>query len=157
MPREQDYILRYLALLRQAIAEAFKLRQSGQLEQALLVLVHAEEMLFARPATDFNNLPVDEQLNLLRAGEPADMARAKCLGYAALLREAGLVYEYRDRNDLAVSAYQLALYIALEEATGPGGADAELTETIADLLDRVPADRINDPVRELLTRFGEGR
>lgn len=156
MPREQDYILRYIALLRQAIAEAMKLRQSGRLEQSLLTILQAEERLFACPATAFAERPVPEQLQMLRAGEPAEAARAKCLGYARLLREAGLVYETRDRMNLAISAFQLALYVALDEATGPGGADAELMDLLDDLLARVPADRINDPVRELLTRYGEG-
>src|SRR5262245_54113068 len=111
--RREDYILKIIEQLRIMVAAAIKLRNGGQLDQALLAIVSAQEKLFARPGPDFMALDLDEQLRLLRLDESPDTAREKCLGYATLLREAGLVYEARDKPDLAVSAFQSALYITL--------------------------------------------
>src|SRR3954469_4260856 len=113
MPGRDDYILRYLELIRQFLTQAIKLRDGGNLDQALRVLFQAQEKLFARPASEFITRSLDEQLQLLTIGESADNARAKRIGYALLLREAGLIYLQRDRADLAESAFQLALQIML--------------------------------------------
>jgi hypothetical protein len=151
----RDYVLRYLELVRQFLAEVTKLRQSGKLDQALRVLLHAQEKLFARPAGEFVTLALDEQLRLLAAGETPDNARAKQLGYAALLREAGEIYRIRDRDDLALSAHQLALHVMLTVAIEHPAAAPELLPEIRTLLANVPADQLYDPVKELLTRMGE--
>ena len=151
----RDYVLRYLELVRQFLAEVTKLRESRKLDQALRVLLHAQEKLFARPAGEFVTLPLDEQLRLLTAGESTDNARAKQLGYAALLREAGEIYRLRDREDLAASANQIALHVMLTVAVEHPAIAAELLPEIRALLARVPADHLHAPVKELLARFGE--
>lgn len=151
----RDYFLRYIELIRQFLAEATKLRQSGKLDQALRVLLQAQEKLFARPAAEFVPLPLDEQLRLLTVGESVENARAKRIGYAALLREAAEVYRVRDREDLAASANQLALHVLLTVAVeDPRGAEEVIPEIRA-LLARVPADQLYDPVKELLAKVGE--
>src|SRR5688572_15770075 len=45
MAVRDDYLLRYLALIRQAIAQALKLRQAGQTDHALRILLNAQEKL----------------------------------------------------------------------------------------------------------------
>jgi hypothetical protein len=152
--KRDDYILRAIEQLRIMVAAAVKLRNGGQLDQALLAIVSAQEKLFARPASAFMRLELDEQLRLLRVGEAPDSAREKCLGYAALLREAGLVYEARDKPELAASAFQSALYIILTvavEANQP--ASDNVTATIADLLDRLPIEQLHAPVKDLLAQL----
>lgn len=150
MAVRDDYLLRYLALIRQAIAQALKLRQSGQPDHALRILLNAQEKLFARPLASFAGLSLDEQLALLAAGENADTTREKTLAYALLLREAGHAYLARERPDLAVSAFQLALHILLTLANTSPPLDDEQREIMRDLLARIPPENLHAPVRELL-------
>ena len=148
--KRDDYILRAIEQLRLMVAAAVKLRDGGKLDQALLAIVSAQEKLFARPAPAFMGLGLDEQLRLLKLGESPDSAREKCLGYAAVLREAGLVYEARDKKELAVSAFQSALYITLTVAVESKPVAEALTLSIAELLERVPAEELYAPVKALL-------
>jgi hypothetical protein len=148
--KQDDYILRAIEQLRLMVAAAVKLRDGGKLDQALLAIVSAQEKLFARPAQAFMGLGLDGQLHLLKVGESPDSAREKCLGYAAVLREAGLVYEARDKDDLALSAFQSALYVTITVALESKSSAEALAPTIAELLERVPAERLHAPIKELL-------
>lgn len=150
MAVRDDYLLRYLALIRQAIAQALKLRQSGQPDHALRILLNAQEKLFARPLASFAGLSLDEQLALLASGENSDTAREKTLAYALLLREAGHAYLARERQDLAISAFQLALHILLLVTSDQPSTDDEQREIMRDLLARIPPENLHAPVRDLL-------
>jgi hypothetical protein len=153
MPGQRDdYILRAIDQLRQLVSQAVKLRDTGKLDQALLAIVTAQERLFARPAPQFMGLSLDEQLRLLKLGESPDSARAKCLGYAVSLREAGVVYEARDKRDVAIGAFQSALYITLIVALENKASIDELRETLADLLARIPPDQLQAPTQALLAQ-----
>ncbi len=151
--RRDDYILRAIEQLRLMVAAAVKLRDGGKLDQALLSIVSAQEKLFARPAPAFMSLGLDEQLHLLKVGESPDSAREKCLGYAAILREAGLVYEACGKSDLAQSAFQSALYVNLSIAVESKASTGELMPAIAELLARVPFEDLHAPVKEFLARL----
>lgn len=155
MPTRDDYILRFVELIGKALAQALKFRKEGRFDQALIAIVAAQEHLFARPTPEFAMLPLDEQVRLLTIGEPAESARIKTLGYASLLREAGMVYEARGRPELATSAYQLALETALIAAVSAGARHADASAAIEELLPRVPAEELHAPVKELLERYGE--
>lgn len=155
MPARDDYILRFIELLAKAIAQTTKLREDGKLDQALIVLVAAQERLFARPTPEFAGLALDQQLRLLTVSEPPPAARTKCLGYGSLLREAGLVYQARGRPELAASAFELSLQITLTVAATAHSADAELTASIQDLLPRIPAEKLHEPTRELLETYAK--
>lgn len=150
MAVRDDYLLRYLALIRQAIAQALKLRESRQPDHALRLLLNAQEKLFARPLAAVVPLTVDDQLALLSAGENAGTAREKHLAYALLLREAGHAYLARERADLALSAYQLALHVLLSSFATPPPPDDEQRELMRDLLARIPPETLHAPVKELL-------
>ena len=154
MSVRDDYLLRYLVLIRQAIAQALKLRQAGQTDHALRIILNAQEKLFARPVSSFATLSVDEQLTLLAAGENADTVREKHLAYALLLREAGQTYLTRERPDLAVSAFQLALHVLLSTFVAPPAPTDEQRDLMRDLLARIPPDMLHAPVKELLTSLG---
>lgn len=155
MPGQRDdYILRAIDQLRQLVAQAVKLRDTGKLDQALLAIVTAQERLFARPAPQFMGLGLDEQLRLLKLGESPDSARAKCLGYAASLREAGLVYEARDKRDLAIGAFQSALYVTLVVAAENKSTVDELRTSLTELLARIPPDQLQLPTQSLLAQIG---
>ena len=155
MPARDDYILRFVELAARAIAEALKLRGQGKIEQAMIVVVQAQEKLFAPPMAEFIGLPIDQQIRLLTISEPPQSARSKLLAYASLLREAGLIYAERDRSELAASAFQLALHVTLQAAIVANARDAEINAAADDLLPRIPADQLLEPTQELLRRFGE--
>lgn len=155
MAQRDDYILRFIDLLGKALAEALHLRRQGKHDQALIAVVTAQEKLFARPTPEYANLSLDEQLRLLTVGESAASARTKCLGYASLLREAGLIYEARGQPGLAVSAFQLALQVTLTVAVNAGTTEDETAASIQDLLPRIPAEQLYPPVKELLEKHAE--
>ena len=156
MPGErQDYLLRLIEQLRQFVAQALALRQAGKLDEALLALVHAQEKLFVRPAAEFRHLPLAEQLPMLKFGESADMGREKCVAYAAILEQAGLVYQGKNQDAIAGSAFQLALHVLLLVASEPGTVTPELRQKIATARERLPADELNAPTQELLACYEE--
>jgi hypothetical protein len=154
MAIRDDYLLRYVLLIRQAIAQALKLRQAGQPDHALRVLLNAQEKLFARPLASVTGLGLDEQLSLLAAGENAATAREKHHAYAALLREAGLVYLDRDRPELAIGAFQLALQVMLTVVVASPAPAEEQLDLMRDLLARIPPEMLHAPVKELLAEVG---
>jgi hypothetical protein len=156
MPGErQDYLLRLIEQLRQFVAQALALRQAGKLDEALIALVHAQEKLFVRPAAEFRHLPLAEQLPMLKFGESAETGREKCVAYAAILEQAGLVYQGKNQDAIAGSAFQLALHVLLLVASEPGTVTPEVRRSIAALRERVPTEELNAPTRELLARYEE--
>lgn len=115
--QQRDYILRLIEELRRFAAEIAKFRSAGNLDAALMAVVHAQQRLFARPADQFMGLPPDEQFRLLTISEPVDAAAEKCLAYASLMEEAAKIYDERDQQPIAVgarnaAAQMLALVIA---------------------------------------------
>ena len=155
MPSQEDYILRHIALLRQFLAQAVGLRSAGRPEQALVVILQAQEKLFARPAAAVAALSIDDQLRLLGQGEPPDLARASQLGYASLLREAGLACLARDHPAQATGAFQLALHVTLTVALEDPAGDGQHLPALAELLSRIPLEELNPVVREMLGRIGD--
>ncbi|HEX3729527.1 MAG TPA: hypothetical protein VHV47_06960 [Opitutaceae bacterium] len=140
--------------LRIFVARAVTLRDQGQLGQAMQSVVVAQERLFARPAAEFTALPVDEQLRLLCLDESSATARAKCLAYAAMLEEGGNVLRARGRDEMAASAWQLALYVTAWAALShPAPAGAGPDAALARLRGHVPADQLQPPTRALLARL----
>jgi hypothetical protein len=111
--------------------------------------------LFVRPAAEFRHLPIVDQLRLLKLGESAGMGREKCVAYATILEQAGLVFQGKNQDALAYSAFQLALHVLLLVASEPGAVTPELRSGIAKLRERVPTEELNAPTRELLARYEE--
>lgn len=155
MAGREDYILRHIAMLRQLLAQALKLRTTGQPDAALRVVLQAQEKLFGRPAAEIAGLALHQQLELLAAGVSPDEARERQKGYALLLREAGLCFRARDRPDLATSAFKTALHIALQllvtSERARSDTDAELLDFSRAVLAEIPPDQVDAPLRELLS------
>jgi hypothetical protein len=152
MPTRDDYILRFLDQIGLALTEALRFRKAGKIEQAIIAVVVAQEKLFARPAAEFTGLDLGRQMHLLTIGEPPANAAIKCLGYAALLREAGNIYAVRNRADLAESAFQTALYVALSGGFGATVLGESSIDLARDLLARIPPEKLQAPVKELLAK-----
>ena len=127
-----------------------KLRVDGHSEQAMVALIQAQERLFGRPLAEFSAIPLDDQLMLLSIGLSPEQAREKHIGYALLLREAGISYTQRDRDDLAGSAFKAALYILLGAKSEFSGRDEGLLDLIRSTLAATPVEQIDAPIIAML-------
>ncbi|HTL66226.1 MAG TPA: hypothetical protein VL200_01060 [Lacunisphaera sp.] len=150
-----DYFLRFIALLRQAIAQMIKYRTTGRYTEALDAALQAQEKLFTRTTAELAKLDLAELIRLLRVDEPPETADEKVLIYGNLLRETGLVYLAMDRNDSAENCFQLALHVILTVACEQPQPSDEVRETLRDLLARIPPDHLHPPVLEMLERMGQ--
>jgi len=154
MPSQrEDYILRLIEMVGEMLRQVVRLREDGRIQEALWMLIAAQEKLFGRPAEEFVSLPIDEQLRRLTINESAENSRAKRLAYASALREAGLAYQARGEGALAESAFQLALYVTLTVAIEPDAADDHLRVQMAELMTRLAPDRLYPSTLELLARI----
>ena len=150
MSVRDDYLLRFIALLRQALAEIFKFREAGRYEAALHAAFAAQEKLFSRTTAELSKLSLDELLRLLRLDESKAAGREKVLGYASLLTETGLTYEAMERAPLATGCFQLALQVMLSVAVEDGACPEELREKMHVLLAKIPPEELHEPVKEML-------
>lgn len=133
MPGKEDYFLRHLSVLRQFLAQVAKLRVSGQPEQAMVVLMQAQEKLFCRPPSQVLALGLEDQLRLLATGVSQEDARECQIGYALLLKEAGLCYADRGRPEIAATAFGTALRIVRTLEAGGAAPEPELLDLARDL------------------------
>jgi hypothetical protein len=153
-PQKQDYLLRLIEELGQFLAEVTKLRSQGNYGAAMLTILQAQERLFARPAKEFISRPVEDQVALLVIGETAADSREKCLAYARLLTEAGIIYQAKDQTALALGAYRFALHVLLlARERIPGFDPIPLADRLGPLLDQLPEDGLKDEVRGLLRQL----
>ena len=157
MPGREDYILSFIALLRQALAQLVNLRVTGRYEEALQVASGAQEKLFGRRRNELAQLDLAELLRLLRLDETAPAADEKVLAYATLLRETGLIYAAMDRRDSAQGCFQLALQVRLTVAVAAGQPSDDLLTSLRDLLARIPPEQLHAPVRDLLEQVSQKR
>ena len=153
MSVRDDYLLRLIAQLRQALAEILKFREGGHYEAALHTAFAAQEKLFSRTTDELAKLSLDELLRLLRLDESEETAREKVLGYASLLRETGLIYEAMGRELLASGCFQLSLQVMLSVAAEEIACSEELRESMRELLARIPPDLLHEPVKEMLRKL----
>ncbi|HVT73664.1 MAG TPA: hypothetical protein VHD61_11035 [Lacunisphaera sp.] len=153
MAVRDDYFLRFIALLRQAIAQMVKYRLAGRYTEALDTALQAQEKLFTRTTAELAKLDLAGLIRLLRVDEPPETADEKVLIYANLLRETGLVYLAMDRNDSAENCFQLALHVLLTVASEQPNPSDEIRETLRDLLARIPPERLHPPAIEMLERM----
>lgn len=109
MPAQrQDYLIRLIEELGRFVREVIRSGEARQIDSAVPAIVQAQEKLFARPATTFLTRPLEEQIDLLAAGESAATAAEKCVTYAGILRLAAQVYSAKQRDVLAHSSEQIA-------------------------------------------------
>ncbi|MES1167721.1 MAG: hypothetical protein ABUL61_00990, partial [Oleiharenicola lentus] len=148
--QRQDYILRQIELLRKFVAQVVGSSDGGGLEQALQLSFNLQEKLFAQPAAEFLQQPVDGQIASLMAGESKVTGHAKCLTYVELLQQTARLYQFRDRSDLATGARQLALQVALHVALAEPADPAAVRLLVTELLAAVDPLDLLPPVRELL-------
>lgn len=152
--QRQDYILRHIELLRRAVARlAGANRVERDADEALQLAMHLQEKLFAMPAAQFLQQPVDAQMASLLAGESKAAGQAKCLAYAELLREMARIYQYRDLPDLVAGARQLALQVALHTALDEPADPDSVRTLVTELLAAIEPQELLPPTRELLDEY----
>ncbi len=138
------------------VAEATNLRNAGHHDAALLTILRAQERLFVRPAPDFTARTPEDQIRLLTVGEPAENAALKCLAYAGLIVEAGLVYRDREQPALALGAGRFAVEIIHLTARGFPQVDlAPIRARVAALLASLPDGELKSAIVAELNRPDE--
>jgi len=147
MPSQEDYILRHIAMLRLLLSRMLKLRSSGRHDEAMALMMQAQETLFGRPLSEVVTLPLEDQLELLAAGVSTEQSREKQVGYALLLREAGISYAERSRDDLSASAFKAALHILLNVSMKDAARDDELVDLIRSTLAATQVEQVDAPIR----------
>ncbi len=161
--QQQDYILRQIELLGRFAA---RLRRKGkplddkdrlELNETLLLALHLQEQNFGMPAAKFLSLTADEQVAALRKGESTADGQARCLVYATILKETAVLYAFRDNEDLALGARQLALYLALSLALEPPTDGRAVHALIDELRADLGEAGLHAPTRELLGQFEQSR
>ena len=153
MPQSQDYLLRMIEELGRFAAEVTRLRRTGQHDAALFAILQSQERLFARPSAQFIGRPLEEQIRLLVIGETDANAAEKCLWYARLVLEAGLVYRDRNQAPLALGACRLALQIVdLVRGQFPKADLSDAGARIAELLAAIPDSPAKAETGQMLAR-----
>jgi hypothetical protein len=153
MPQRQDYLLRLIEELGRFVAEATKFRNTGHYDAALLAILQAQERIFARPSQDFTARTVEDQLRLLTLGESDAGAAEKCLAYAGLIVEAGLVYRDRGQPPVALGACRLALQVvALARQRFPHAEVTPVHARVEALLASLPEGEMKSEIVDLLPR-----
>jgi hypothetical protein len=109
----QDYILRTIERLIQAIAQVILQRESGQTEAALHQVLHTLHHQLGLELGQLAGLSPEAIHQRLTHGETPVMARDKCLAFAALNRQVGLIYLERGAATTAQAAFHLALIFAV--------------------------------------------
>lgn len=156
MPAQrQDYILGQIQLLGQFVARLTRRRDAAGMDEAIQLALHLQEKLFGRPAKEFLQLEVSEQIAALRLGESKESGHSKCLSYATLLKETATLYDLSNRNDLATGARQLALYVTLSIAVDQPAGDTSANVLLAELTSSLAGKELHPPVRELQAKLDQ--
>jgi len=155
--QRDDYLLRLLAQLRELLARLVRLRLAGGYDEALQLLMEAQERLFGRPVAEVAARPLEDQIAVLAKDVPAAVAAEKCALYADLLREASAIFRARGAVDLAPAALTLAAQVVLT-AVGrrEGATPAPLAAAARELLQAGEVTPLPDGVSEGLRRLVAG-
>jgi hypothetical protein len=144
---ERDYFLRMIQRLAEAIGRAMRLRNTGQLDEALRVVRETVDALFG---------PLTRTLDVLDAQGAASLLgdRHKIAAYAALTAEEAAIHEAHGEPKRAGPALRRALALYLESFLLAGEADAPTREAITALRTRVDATRLPERHRSALDKLG---
>lgn len=144
---ERDYFLRMIQRLAEAIARAARLRNVGQLDDALRVVRETVDALFGPLARTLDALDPQGAASLL--GD-----RHKIAAYAALTAEEAAIHEARGEPKRARPTLRRALALYLESVVLAGGADVPTRDAITALRLRVDAARLPERYRNVLDKLG---
>jgi len=151
---QRDYLLRMIEQAIEAILRITRQRELGQSDQAIFSVIASMEKLFGLRVADLGGLTVDQLYAQLTTEEHTEMARDKCLVFAALNYQAGLAYTEKDLPALAQPAFHLALVFTLRAlAEFPRAGLPALTPKVDDLLFRLQGFELPPASVELLNAY----
>jgi hypothetical protein len=143
---DRDYILKMIRQLAQALARIMRLRTSGELEEALLLVRTTSEGLFGPLARTLPELDAASAASLLGSRERID-------AYAALTAEEAAIHETKREAKRARALHRRALELRLEAARLPGELGEEARAAIAELRAKVDEPRLDARYRSALARL----
>lgn len=109
----RDYICRIIERVVQAIARVMLHREAGQPELAMHEILRSLHHYLGLELSQWAGASTDELFQMLTRDEAPLVARDKCLAFAALNFQAGLIYQDRGSFNLAQPAFHLALLFTL--------------------------------------------
>jgi hypothetical protein len=142
---ERDYILRQIQRMAVVIAHLTKLKESGEMHDALEVLRTAYGELFA---------PVGDIVSRAAATTAAELLvdPGRIAGLARLVAEEAELLRLTGDRDGAIAAERRALELGLEAYARDPEHVTDIAPFIRELARRVPTDRLDPPHRDLLGR-----
>jgi hypothetical protein len=149
----RDYLMNLIEQAVQVILRIAQLREEGRPDAALAEVVEAVQRLFGMPMAQIGSLDADALYAQLADEEGAEMARDKCLAFAALANQAGLAYEEKSLTALAQAAFHISLEFTLRGLrAGPSGLPPRLAPDVDLLLAKLAGFELSARTLELLAR-----
>lgn len=105
----QDFILRMIERLIALLAEIVLRREMRQPGVAMHLVLHALRNHLGLDLSELGGLEPDAIQARLMEGHPREAGLDRCLAFAALNRQVGLIYCEQGQTDLARRAFGLAL------------------------------------------------
>ncbi len=109
----QDYVLRLVEQLSQALGQILGFRKRGQYEAALGVLDQISRQFVGLSADSLLQLSADELSGLVAFDQSAEIAYEKCVLMATLLKQQGAICAEQGRVEASVDCYLKALHLLL--------------------------------------------
>ncbi len=150
----RDYLLRMVEEVTLKLARVIFHRKAGNDEEALEGVVSGCERLFGVDRDRLFQFTPDQQRTVLVLDIPPADAAAKLDLYAALNREAGLIYEAKGKTALASGCFRNALSLVLHARLDfPGETPLECSPKIEELRAHLKADDLNPEIEEMLGKI----
>ncbi|HEY1847969.1 MAG TPA: hypothetical protein VGG37_02130 [Opitutaceae bacterium] len=153
----RDYLLNLIEQAVQVIVRIAQLREDDKPDAALAEVVQAVKWLFGMPMEEIGSLDADALYAQLSDEEGPDVARDKCLAFAALAQQAGLSYEQKGLTALAQAAFHISLEFTLRGlSAAQSGIPPGLVPDVEALLAKLDGFELSPRTRELLAKRAGG-
>jgi|LauGreDrversion4_2_1035121.scaffolds.fasta_scaffold49511_2 hypothetical protein len=153
----QDYVLRLIEQLIHAIAQVVLRREMGKPEEALHQVLLTLHHQLGLDIAQLTGLGPEELHERLTRGEPLLVARDKCLAFAALNRQVGLIYLDQGAVDTARTAFHLGLVFTLRgRLEYPAESRPPFTPEVSELVGRLQGYDLPPSTQRLLEMHDGG-
>ena len=148
----EDYIMRQIRQLSQALTKLLFLKDSKQYQDALDEIQHTGKLFFGLDLNAIHTITYEELQEALRAKNAQDVEHVSLL--AELLRHQGECFDYELHPEAARQSYTLALDLYLDLfASGQNTQFADLTARIALLLEHLDPLTLDAETQGAVFRF----
>ena len=150
----RDYILRLIDEVGRLLTQAIFKQKAGAGEAALQTIVMACERLFGLEGDKLFQFTPAQHFLMLTEGETPAAARDKVLLYAALNREAGILYDQVGNRQLTQATRLNALRFTLRARTEfPDHSLPEFAPQVSTLLAELDDTPLDEETTTLLLKF----